>query len=35
MRFSLDDELTMLSYYRVRIYAIEGGSLLVKQSARA
>jgi putative alpha-1,2-mannosidase len=33
MRFSHDDELTTLSYYRVRMDTIEGGSILAEQSA--
>ncbi|KAI9433354.1 glycosyl hydrolase family 92-domain-containing protein [Lactarius indigo] len=33
MRFSHDDELTTPSYYRVRLDAIEGGSILAEQSA--
>ncbi|KAN0141549.1 hypothetical protein V8E53_000011 [Lactarius tabidus] len=32
MRFSHDDELTRPSYYRVRIDAAEGGSILAEQS---
>jgi putative alpha-1,2-mannosidase len=35
MRFSHDDELTTPSYYRVRMDAIEGGSILAEQSASA
>ncbi|KAH9029473.1 glycosyl hydrolase family 92-domain-containing protein [Lactarius hengduanensis] len=33
MRFSHDDELTTPSYYRARLDAIEGGSILAEQSA--
>lgn len=35
MRFRHDDELTTPSYYRVRMDAIEGGSILAEQSASA
>jgi hypothetical protein len=33
MHFSHDDEFTTLSYYRVRMYVIEGGSILAEKSS--
>lgn len=33
MRFSHDDEITTPSYYRARLSAIEGGSIIAELSA--